>query len=154
MLRLVLDSSAIQAVLEQEGPEVAVEIQKRIVQQFAERHLKAVVNTEVIKKAEVEVTRAAAWMVEEMVGKSTGVGHSHRRTITLNADIRRQIKNRVEADVEELVLREVHKRVAEVDIEQKVQAKVTWHIQRQVDEEVRSRWNAVVDEMSKKVKGE
>ncbi len=132
-----------------DDPEVRLSIQSSIVQQFATKHLKAVINHDMMKEIEKDLQTAVAQEIADQVGtwaKNTGPWERDRRfepSQAISDTIKQLAGSAVIKTYETLIKEAVDKR--QEWIESAVSQRLGQNITKMVDDEVKRRLTAAAE---------
>ena len=70
VMKIQLEDQDILNLLNKQGPEIAIEIKNFIIQEFVRKHLKSLLNTQIVKDAEKIVLQGAEQAAAEYFGKA------------------------------------------------------------------------------------
>ena len=130
-----------------DSPEVRLEVSSSIVQRFTERHLKALVNHELMKKVETRLRSSLKRQVESQIGKWIQIKSNYMqqgKQVELDPKMAEKIQQTAQSAVSAHVREVVQEELAKWDdkIEAYVQQSLTANIRDRVNREVKTKLEA------------
>jgi hypothetical protein len=119
--------------------EAAIQIRQTIVQQFANRHLKAVANSETVRQVGAAIEAAVVEAVQAQVGKKApGYGGKLTFNPEIKAAIHEEVRNPIATKVREEVLAAVEGAL------EKIRPEIADRVNKAVDREIAAQVRAAV----------
>lgn len=152
-MKLQLDEKSITKIIESGGPEVALELRSAIVQSFANKHLKSVVNTEIFQEAVEKVKNIANDLLTAQIGKLEG--NWHERYLSLTPEFKLKLDKAINLHLKSVLFKDIHERVNQAiedyDVPAVVHKIMTQKMNGAVNAAINKRWIELVEATSEQL---